>query len=128
MPSNKKIRAAHRQVSIGDMRWLIDIYDPTIQPPNLTTGVDYTVLKIPEATVWAAVRTVTGTEVFDGMNTTVVISHEFFIRWRAGVTKEKNIVYPSGSDQYYDIVTVENFENRNEFLMLRCNIKGTQAS
>lgn len=127
MPICKKINAEHRKVCIGDMRWLIDIYNPVIVPPDITNGeIDYTVTKEPETTVWSMVKTFPNLAVFDSMNTETTISHDFYIRFRTDITPEKNIRYPAGTGLYYNIVLVENFENRNEFLRLRCNLKGVE--
>lgn len=128
MPSCEKIKARHRQVCIGDMRWLIDIYTPIITPPNISNTVDYSVVKPLVATVWAAVKTFPTEQIFDGMNTSQQTTHEFYIRWRADVTDEKNIRYPSGVGQYYNIVYIEDLENRHEFLLLRCNFKGLELN
>lgn len=122
-----KIRTKHRKPCIGEMRWRIDIYNPTITPPNLTDEVDYTVTIEPEATVWATVKTLPNVSFFDDMNVEQVVSHEFIIRYREGISREKNIRYPSGTGQYYNIVYSENLENRNEFILMRCNLKGSET-
>jgi len=126
MPICKKIKSEHRKVCIGDMRWLIDIFNPVIIPPFQSDSVDYTVEKIPEATVWAAVKTLPNVAIFDAMNTEQTVSHEFYIRYRPGITPEKRIRYPATTGEYYSIVQVENFENRSEFLLIKCNIKGEE--
>lgn len=127
MPICKSIRAKRTEVCNGDMRWRIDIYNPVLTSPDITNDeVDYTITKEPEVTTWAAVATYPEVAVFDSMNTEVLISHDFYIRYRPGITAEKNIRYPAGTGDYYNIVKVENFENRNEFLRLRCNIKGSE--
>lgn len=128
MPICKKIKAFHRKGCIGDMRWRIDLFTATIKSPPIDTGVDYSIVKTPFATVWASVKTLENVSIFDSMNTEQTISHEFVIRFLPGLTQEKYLRYPAGIGQYYNIVYVEDFENRHEFMLLKCNIKGNEAN
>lgn len=127
MPICKKIKADHRKVCIGDMRWLIDIYNPNITPPNINPSVDYTITKVPLYTVFAAVKTIPNVTIFDGMNKEQTVSHEFYIRFIPDLDSNMNIRYPAGTGLYYNIVYAENFENRNEFILLKCNLKGFES-
>jgi head-tail adaptor len=126
MPLCKKIRADHRKVCIGDMRWRIDIFTPVITPANRTLTVDYSVTKVPFMTVWASVKTIPNVAIFDGANTEQTISHEFYIRYHDGIDEEKYIRYPASTGDFYNVVYTENFENRNEFILLKCNLRGVE--
>lgn len=123
----KKIKDKHIQVCTGAMRWRIDIYNPVIVAPTIIDGeIDYTVNKLPLVTTWALVDTFPNVTIFDSMNTETTVSHDFYIRYRADITAELNIRYPAGTGKYYNIVHVEDFQNRREFLRLRCNLKGAE--
>lgn len=72
---------------------------------------------------WASLKTYAPVEFFDGVNTIRKATHKFGIRYRPGITSEMFLTHKK---IIYDIADVENFEQRNEFLILSCNVRGTK--
>ncbi len=118
----KKITRKKRQVCIGAMDRLISVEFRQITPPN--SGVDFNEDFTPIQEVFALIKTVFGVTGFDETNTERIITHTIYIRFRADVTAETWVEIDS---QKYDIVNTENLDNRNEFLLLRCNKRGTNT-
>jgi len=121
MPVCKRIVRKHRKVCIGDLNELICLRGRELTPPE--SGVDATEEfedTIPEE--WAMVETPKGETVFDGSNTEVDVTHKFTISFTEGITSETWVLF---KDKHYDILNVENLEERDEWLILRCNDKGT---
>ncbi len=121
MPKCIKIRRKKREVCIGDMRDSIIVQTRVITPPA-AGGVDFTEVFTADATVWALVETKTGTEVFDGTNIKGIATHFFYIRFVANMTFENWVKYKL---KEYDILDVQNLEERDEFYLLRCSLRGT---
>jgi SPP1 family predicted phage head-tail adaptor len=93
---------------------------PVFGDTNYTEDFDRKVKEI-----WAAIKTVTGKVIFDGVSTDISISHEIFIRWDSGITSENGIELSDG--RLLDIINVEDFEERQEFLRLMCSIRGDKT-
>lgn len=115
-----KIRIKKRQVCIGDLDKEIELQDRDIVPPVFGSP-DFDENFTTNATVWAGIKTVDGKTFFDGVNTETVITHNIFIRFDATVTSETWILFDS---RRFDILKVENFEERGEFMLLTCVDRG----
>jgi SPP1 family predicted phage head-tail adaptor len=127
MPISKKVRVPHRKGVIGDMRHPIVIIDPRIQAPQLADDFDYKVNKDQQIVVWGSIDTKAGQAVFDGAETTETYTDIITIRYShtRKITKEFNLrVY----SEVYDIIDVEDYENRHEFLKLKCRLIGREAN
>lgn len=72
---------------------------------------------------WASLKTYAASEFFDGVNVVRKATHKYGIRYRPGVTAEMFLTHKG---VIYDIIDVENFEERNEFLILSCNVRGSK--
>lgn len=92
-----------------------------IAPTNFDDDVDYSEEFIAFHTFWAMVETVTGESIFDGSNIKRVITHRFYIRYIPGITFENWLDY---SGKRYMIVDVENINEQNDYILLRCNTRG----
>lgn len=123
MPRCVQIRRKKRQVCIGDMRDRVIIQTRAITVPD-ANSVDFTETFSADQTVWAMVETKTGTQIFDGTNIIGVATHDIYIRFIAGVTFQKWLKFKS---TYYDILDVQNLEERDEFYLLRCSLRGDDA-
>ncbi len=125
MAQCKRIRIPHRKYCAGDLRERITLEDRDIQPPfdtNFTESFSNPTI-IP-----AAVKTISGgglsgagVTVFDSSNIEQVVTHDFIIRFRVGVTQEKWIRW---RNERYNILVVENVDGRNEWLRMRTTVRG----
>jgi head-tail adaptor len=102
------------------MRDRVIIQTRAITVPS-ANSVDLTETFSGDQTVWALVETKTGTQIFDGTNIVGVATHDIYIRFIAGVTFQKWLKFKS---IYYDILDVQNLEERDEFYLLRCSLRG----
>lgn len=109
-----------RRICAGSLDKLIEIKARKIKAPNADT-VDYGLEFSDLQKVWAMLETVPNVAIFDGTNTERTVSHLWYIRYIPGITFENWLKF---KEQYFDIVTVENFEERDEFYLLRCNVRG----
>lgn len=126
------IRGKRRAICIGDLDRLITLKNRAITPP--TDGVDYTELfsdkpvensPLSPGDVWSMIETVNGATVFDATNTERVYSHKFYIRWIPEVTAETWILFDG---ELYDIISVEDLDQRKEWLLLRATIRGISSN
>jgi len=123
MPKCQQVRRKNRNVCIGDMRDKIILQSRTITPPS-AGGSDMTEAFVTTKTVWALVETRQGVEIFDNSNLVGIATHYFYIRYSVGVTAETWIQFKS---KYYDILDIQNLEERDEFMLLRCNERGSTS-
>lgn len=124
MPKCKKLRRLKRQVCIGDLDNQIVLQDRSITPP--VSGVDATEDFTTNDTVDAKVDTSRGETIFDGVSPDGVdVTHIFTIRFITGITAETWVGFKS---QRFDILDVENLEERDEWLKLRCTNRGTATN
>jgi len=123
MPKCEQIRRKNRAVCIGDMRDKIVIQVRTITSPS-SDGVDFTEVFNTDKTVWAMVETKNGVEIFDGTNLLGVATHYFYIRYIENLTAESWIKFKS---KYFDILDIQNLEERDEFMLIRCNERGVTS-
>jgi len=84
-------------------------------------GVDYSLTFDGAITTFANIETVSGETIFDSSNIERDVTHKFYIRFRDSITQEKWINF---KNELYDILTVENLDERNEFLLLRASKRG----
>lgn len=125
MATCSKVNIRNRKVCIGDLRDKIVIQTRSITPPS-ANGSDMTETFATSNTVWAAIETRNGVEIFDGTNVLQgVATHYIYIRYIAGLTEESWILYKS---KYYDIIDVQNLEERDEFMLLRCCERGSSSN
>ena len=117
-------RARFRKVPVGDMRTPVIIHQAEILAPTVGVDLGRTITNIIEPW-WCKVTTVSGVYIFDSSNIEQVITHDFQGRYQSGIDRDMVIEW---SGEYYKIISVENFENRNEFLRLRCTIRGAISS
>lgn len=123
MPECKKIRTKKRQVCTGDLMHETKLYDRTISRDN-DGNVDYILTFENEVFAWSAIDTLSkGQDVFDGANLLGVATHIFYIRHIEGLTAEKWIQF---DNRNFDILTVENLDERKDFMALYCNERGSK--
>jgi len=118
-----KIRRKKRQVCIGDLDTEIVLQNRSIVPP-VSGSSDFDENFTPNSTVWAAVNTVSGKTFFDGVGTETNITHEIFIRYDVTITAEVWVLLDS---RRFDILDVEDLDERNEFMKLLCVDRGSDS-
>ena len=123
MPKCVQIRRKHRKVCVGDMRDKIIIETRSIIAP-VSGSVDFTESFTDTKTVFAMVETKTGVEIFDGTNLLGIATHLFYIRFIANITFQNWITF---KNQKFDILDVQNLEERDEFYLLRCSLRGDET-
>lgn len=123
MPKSITIKKPQKKISIGDMRDKIIIQLRSLTAPT-GTGVDISETLDNNKCVWSMVQTRTGVEIFDGTGTQLkgIATHYFYIRYLKGLTAEAWVTY---KDNLYDILDIQNFDERNDFQLLRCSLRGT---
>lgn len=114
------IKRKHRVSCIGDLSERVKLHNRALQVPEFE-GYDVSEKFSGTKTVWANVRTVSGQTFFTGASIDVGLSHEIIIRYDESVTSETWIEFNNNN---LKIVSVENLEERNEFLRLRCSERG----
>lgn len=110
-----KLQRKRRKPCIGDLDTLITLQDRTITAP--TTSVDFSETFTENSIVWAIVNTVRGKTEFDDADVERSITHEFTVRFIAGVDSETWVLL---EDERYDIIDTEDLEERHDWLILRC--------
>ena len=75
--------------------------------------------------MYASVSTVSGKTYFDDTGVGTNITHEIGVRYDDSITAESWVVIDG---RRLDILTVENLDERNEWLRLRCTDKGTSEA
>ena len=124
-----KIKREIKRVCAGSLNRLITVNVRSITPPT-GGSVDFGEELTEPKNVWAMVKTINGTTIFDDTNTEKVITHDIYIRYTATITPEKWVKLPSvtgGNDVLLDIVRVDNLNEDNRFYRLRCNLRGNTA-
>lgn len=128
----EKIRAKRRRVCIADLDRLITVQNRSIQTPTDTD--DYTELFAAESVssggmatgnVWAMIESTAGKTVFDTTGVERVVSHKITTRYLSGITAESWVLF---NGNRYDVVSVENLDERDEFSVMRCVFRGVSTS
>ena len=110
---------------MGDLNEQIIIWDRSITPPLFNTS-EQTQAYTNSLTIWAGVNTIRGKEIFNGTQLVGVMTHIILVRFDpARDITEQNVVEFKGS--YYDILGVQNLEERDEWLELSCGILGDKT-
>lgn len=123
MPKCIKIKKPLQQVCVGEMRDKITLYIRSITAPD--SGVDFSETFTTEKIVWSAVVSKNGVEIFDGTALKGVATHYFYIRYIPNVTFEMFIEY---KNKYYNIIDVQNLDERDSFYLLRGSLRGTTSN
>ena len=120
MPICKRIKRKSRKICIGDMREQVEINISTITAP-VDGSVDFDEVFQKIETVFALIETKTGVEIFNGTNLIGVATHFIYIRFIPNFDFTNWIRF---KNQLFDILDVQNLEERDEFYLLRCSLRG----
>ena len=120
---NKK-RINQKEYCISDLDKRITIYSRSILAPS-TGSSDYEENFDVKTKVFAAVITKTGKTIFDDSNIERNVTHEIIIRYIDGITVEAWIDI---NDKRFDLIRVENINEKNRWLKLSCSKRGLNTS
>lgn len=120
MPSCKFIKRKHRKICVGDLNTLIKLQSRNIVSP-VFDNVDFNEDFQNQSEIWAMIETQSGKTTFDGISTDVNITHKITVRFDSTITTETWVEIDS---RKFDIVFTENIEERGEWLLLSCKIRG----
>lgn len=119
-PSKKKY-------CIGDFRIKVGIYDRSITAPFSPTVFDHSETYALVLSTWAVPETKgKGVDVFDGIEIEggSIATHIFVIRYNDKVSTDTAQLFVQVGGNNYDILTAENIDLRNEYLVLYCKLLG----
>lgn len=125
MPECKKIHKKKRQVCIGDMRDRINIQSRALTAP-IGSGVDFTETFSNTNAIWCTINTSSGEVIFDGTGIERDVTHKVYARYISGITGEDWIL--TENNERFDIIDVENLDNRDEYMLMRCTNRGTSSN
>lgn len=114
--SFKRIR---KEPELGNMQDRIILHVRTLTPP-IFNGVDFTE-DFKGEEIWAQVNTAGGKMFFKGIGSDISLTHEIVIRYKSTVTSE---TWVELKNRNLKIVDVENWNEENNFMILRCVDKG----
>jgi len=122
MPNCNIKKLKRRRICAGDLNIRIILKTRSTVAPQTTVdfGQEFTITK----TVWAGLETTGGRDTFYVTNLDESVGHVFYIRWFTGLTTEYWIEHQS---ENYDILKVENLEERNEWAICYCNVRGSKS-
>jgi hypothetical protein len=122
MPA-KYITRPHRKPAIGDLRTPVKLQTRSIDSPDFE-GADFDELfsDVPETP--ASVRTLRDQTRFDGVSQDERITHEVLVRYCDDVNDSQTWIFVCHSGDRLKVLGVENFEERNEWLLLDCQFRG----
>jgi len=133
MAKCQNITPTRKKICLSALRKKIGLFRRDILPPtagNLASAQSHSHEYEEFATPFAAIETKgRGVDIFDGIETSgvdgipVVASHIIMIKYRRDVTAE---TYVRFGENNYDILKVENIDERNQYLRLFCALRGDQ--
>lgn len=116
--SCKKIRVQPRGLCLGDLRHRITLENRSITEPD---AIDFGEEFDKPIIVNAAVKTLMGVDVFDDNNVLVSASHDFYIRFKEGLTSE---IWINWKGKRYDVLLIENIDEVDDWMRLRSKLTG----
>ena len=84
-----------RKICYGDLNKKIKLQMRSLTEPDDAGEYDYTQEFSNERTVWAAVQTISGKDIFDGTNVIGTATHVFYIKYISELTSEDMIEWQS---------------------------------
>lgn len=114
-------RQSIRRSLLGDMRHYISLLTRDITVPLDPSNPSYTETFTVTYQIFSAIYSKKGDEFFDGVNLSSFESHNFIIRRINGLTEEKWVSYRGF---LYDIIDIEDYDERQVFMLIRTKLKG----
>lgn len=116
----KPIKLKSRRICIGNLNSRIKIQTRALTATN-TGSIESIETFTDLVEVWAAIETTRGSQLWNGVEISNPFTHKIYIRYRSDIDFNEWIEFES---EKYDIVDVENLEQKNEWLLLMCIRKG----
>ncbi len=123
--SRSTLRRNHRKICLGDLRTRVTLSNREITEPifgQTDFGEDFPAPKV----VWSMVRTINGRNIFNGVDTDIALSHEITIRYDTTIDAQTWVQFTDGTR--LDVIDVQDYEERNEYMVLLCRARGTQEA
>lgn len=117
-----RIKSRAAKACIGDMRAYVSIYKK-IKQATSTAAVDPNLNLSLVVSTWALQKSVSGEEIFDGVNMIGKITDHFFIRYET-ITASKIHILEYAGNRYEIVEVIPNYEGRSELTLLKCSIRG----
>ncbi|MCK5602298.1 phage head closure protein [Candidatus Pacearchaeota archaeon] len=114
------VKIKSRRVCVGDLKHRITIQIRALTPNN-TGSIEAIETFTDVIDVWAAIETTRGSQMWDGVEISNPFTHKIYIRFRDDMDFNKWIEFEG---EKYDIVDVQDLDQRNEWLLLLCTLKG----
>lgn len=120
MPIRKVRKRPYRKTPIGDYRDLVQVHATSIRPKR---GAGAVKVFTPVARLPMKVETLgTNAHGFNDVNISQVPTHRFTARYRADLDAEKFLEFRG---RYFEIIDIENLEERNLELAMKCRVTGS---
>jgi hypothetical protein len=123
MPTCQKIKKKHRQICVGDLEDFGTINSRDIEAPK-SGGVDFSEKFTKKIDSFMLIETVRGESLFDEVGTEQDVTHKIYVPFVSGLTFED---WLDVETQRFDIIDVEDLDNRHEFQLCRCTNRGLAA-
>ena len=120
MPQCVKTQRKDLKVCAGDMDKSIMVFVRQLESPE-GDSVDVQEKFVEQRNMKAMLETVNGETIFDKTNTERIVTHKFTVRWQPNITFENYIAYLGKN---YQILTVENQNERNKFYVIKATDRG----
>jgi head-tail adaptor len=109
-----------RKLCVGDLDRIITIVERSIRG-SMNKNARHDIQYIDD--VYCMIRSTRGVTVLDGQNTQRNVTHSIGIRFVPGLSTKHSFIF----DNYvYEIVNIENLDERSEFLVCDCIKTGTE--
>lgn len=122
MPLRRIKRRPLTEISCGDLNVKIELFNRAIRPSSYRqydASERYTSVN----KVWAKIETLNmGRSQFNEVNVKDQPTHSMTIRYRSDVNTEMRVEY---GQKYFEIVEIVDPEERHEYLILKCKLKGS---
>lgn len=123
MPQCIKTQRKDLKICSGDMDKSIMVFVRKLLSPS-GDGVDVGENFVEQRNMMAMLETVNGETIFDKTNTERIVTHKFTVRYQPDITFENYIVY---SGKNYQILSVENQNERNKFYVINATDRGDRT-
>lgn len=115
----RKTRLAHRGNRIGDMRHRVYLHEREITTP-IFGSIDFN-QRFTGIAKWAAIETLGGKVVFDGVGGDQIATHAIYLRY-CDVSSQNFIQVTDG--RRFRILQSEDYDERHEYVKLLCTDRG----
>ena len=117
-----RIKPRPSKTCIGDRKAYVSIYKKTKQATS-TTAVDPNLNLSLIVSMWVMQKTVSGEEIFDGVNMIGKITDHFLAPY-GSITATKVHILEYAGNRYEIVEVVPNYEGKYQTTLLKCSIRG----